>query len=326
MEYSVDWKLMAARVVSELGTLDLASSLQEDLKSKKVVIIMSSLLENSVSGMSLEELRLKVSKFLIKKELNIDKKYIREILGNLISRGFVRKDKGKFGKYYPNLKLKDNYFLESSIYSGEIAAFFDQNRIFVTGNPPWNTNCRNLEDFKQLIPAFSTRLGAIMTYFLIQSMNISNKIIAGGNSKAEKDFLVKKWVKDIFSHIAVDILESFRFTIQDPLVAGDERETSLNIDVEDLREDVTIDDLSGVIPAYTLGDKVISDLETAFYASYPILFPYLDKMQSEIPQLTKMMKLKLECAHNYKLMLGPDGKETYEVCTICNDITVVDIA
>ena len=25
MEYSVDWKLMAARVVSELGTLDLAS-------------------------------------------------------------------------------------------------------------------------------------------------------------------------------------------------------------------------------------------------------------------------------------------------------------
>ena len=76
----------------------------------------------------------------------------------------------------------------------------------------------------------------------------------------------------------------------------------------------------------SLGDKVISDSETAFYASYPILFPYLDKMQSEIPQLTKMMKLKLECAHNYKLMLGPDGKETYEVCTICNDITVVDIA
>jgi len=118
-------------------------------------------------------------------------------------------------------------------------------------------------------------------------MNISNNIIAGGNSKSEKDILVKKWVKDIFSHMAVDILESFRFSIQDLLVAEDKRETSLNIDLKDLKEEVTIEDLSDVIPAYTLGDKVISDLETAFFNSYPTLFPHLHKMQSELPQLTK---------------------------------------
>lgn len=32
------------------------------------------------------------------------------------------------------------------------------------------------------------------------------------------------------------------------------------------------------------------------------------------------MKLKSECVHNYKLMIGPDGQTTYEVCKICNDI------
>ena len=82
-------------------------------------------------------------------------------------------------------------------------------------------------------------------------------------------------------------MESFRFSIQDELVAGDKREASLDIDVEDLREDVTIEDLSGVIPLIRLITKVISDLETAFYTSYLILFPYLDKMRSEIPQLTR---------------------------------------
>lgn len=286
----LDWKTMVilnkAMQDGSQKEFDVRDYSRRRLKAK----IMSLLLSCPNSGMSEAEVCEELSKVVRRKKGGkkpIDKKYVRRYLEELIEEEAVRKDSGKFGKYYPNLKLKDNYSLESSVYSGELAAFFDQYRKFVTGEPPWNTNCRNLEDFNQLIPSFSIRLGAIMTYLLIQSMNISNNIIAGGNSKAEKDILVKKWVKDIFSDIAVDILESFRFSIQDLLVAGDKRETSLSIEVENLKENVTIEDLSGVIPAYTLGDKVISDLETAFFNSYPILFPYLDKMQSEIPQLTK---------------------------------------
>jgi hypothetical protein len=286
----LDWKTMAiqnkAMQDGSQKEFDVRDYSRRRLKAK----IMSLLLSSPNSGMSEAEVCEELSKIVRRKKDGkkpIDKKYVRRYLEELIEEKAVRKEVGKFGKYYPNLKLKDNYFLESTVYSGELAAFFDQYRKFVTGMPPWNTNCRNLEDFKQLIPAFSTRLGAIMTYLLIQSMNISNNIIAGGNSKSEKDILVKKWVKDIFSHMAVDILESFRFSIQDLLVAEDKRETSLNIDLKDLKEEVTIEDLSDVIPAYTLGDKVISDLETAFFNSYPTLFPHLHKMQSELPQLTK---------------------------------------
>src|SRR5207247_2610976 len=57
---------------------------------------------------------------------------------------------------------------------------------------------------------FSQKLGAILTYFLIQSMDPSNKIAGDTKNGEEKDLNVQRWIDDAISSLRGFLLPIFK--------------------------------------------------------------------------------------------------------------------
>ncbi|HET7284950.1 MAG TPA: hypothetical protein VFI70_09720 [Nitrososphaeraceae archaeon] len=72
---------------------------------------------------------------------------------------------------------------------------------------------RNMVTDKSLeysLVMFSSKIGAIITYLLIQSMNPDNKIMGDTKNDEEKDLNVQRWIDDAISSLRPILLPVFK--------------------------------------------------------------------------------------------------------------------
>jgi hypothetical protein len=159
---------------------------------------------------------------------------------------------------------------------------------------------------------FSNKIGAITTYLLIQSMNPSNKIM-GNDTKndEEKDLNVERWVDDAISSLRPMFLPLFKGYIGSLLTSL--YDDCVNSDGSPNYEKAGLAFLSYTYdrPRYTLKEKFISELMSAFSKSFPSITNGLEYIRSQLPRAVAQQishweyrsycsKLQKNCEHDYK--------------------------
>lgn len=230
-----------------------------------------------------------------------------------MSKGLIKRGKGKQGKYYPATKAYRGTTITEDVFSKAAAGLILANEDFPVDSPFF----RLIESGKALQYAlfmFSNKLGAIITYLLIQAMNPSNKITGDTKNDEEKDLNVQRWIDDAMSSLRPALLPLFKDAISDHLEShyGDYINDDGSIDFDKVGLDFL--SIGYDKPLYTLKEEFISELMAAFSKSYPSITNELDKIRSQVPRVVAREKSHWEymsdrskqqklCKHDYKLPL-----------------------
>ena len=127
---------------------------------------------------------------------------------------------------------------------------------------------RNIVTENHLLFMFSNKLGAIITYLIIQAMNPFNKIMGDTKNDEEKDLNVQRWIDDAMSSLRPALLPLFKDAIS---VHLESQYGNVNDDGSVTFDKAGLDFMSFGYdrPLYTLKEEFISELMAAFSKSYP---------------------------------------------------------
>jgi hypothetical protein len=222
---------------------------------------------------------------------------------------------GKEGRYYPAIKDYRGTIPTADLFGKAAAAKILLDEDFhVDGAFFRNVTSNPLEI---ALFRYSNKVGAIITYLLIQSMNPSNKVMGDTKNDEEKDLNVQRWMDDALSSLGSVLLPLFKEFIG-PFLR--------NLHDEYFNDDGSIIHSKGGLhflsyiydrPLYTLKQKFISELMSAFSRSYPTISNELEKIRSELPRVVAQQinhweymadcfKQQKLCLHDYK---PPPNKE-----------------
>lgn len=219
------------------------------------------------------------------------------------------KGPGKQGKYYPTSEYRGP-IMTADIISNLAAGMILYNEDFQVDSPFF----RNIEDEGSLdltLFDFSNKVGAIITYILIQSMNPENKIIGNATNDEEKDLNIERWINDAISSLGYVLLPLFKERIRIPLTSL--QDSLVDGNVSSICERAGLEFLADIRnrPQYILKQKWISELMGAFSNSYPNITRELEKIsKSKLEQLAARELNHFEhvkrrhiqqnkCEHNY---------------------------
>jgi predicted transcriptional regulator len=155
--------------------------------------------------------------------IGIDRKNLRPYLEELINEGFVRRDDGKFGKYYPTTKSVDRNFLSEAYGKGLRAICFRKRSLILpdirsiypgVSNRLVTTKFSANSDTEASIYEFSNRIGALICYTLIQALNVKNHLIKNKGRKIRRRGeivenymsrfeIAERWAKKVMANLFV---------------------------------------------------------------------------------------------------------------------------
>lgn len=321
---SDDWLEVINKL--EYAEENLADLPRKEFVRRKEAKIMRILRINSDTGVSHIELA---------RTVQIDRKNLSPYMKRLMKKGLVKRGKGKQGKYYPSIKRYREPIVAADLFGKAAIERILAEEEFPVDSSFFKNNSNN-GPFEYALFKFSNKIGAIITYLLIQSMDPSNKIIEEGKDDEEKDLNVKRWMDDAVSSFLPHLLPIFKELI-----------VSLFHNFKSLYEDYydsngSLDLHGGAVrslgyafkrPFYTLDHKFISELVTAFTNSYPSLASGLDKIKAQLPMDVAKQVSRWEyeayrsqqqtiCKHNYKkltnLYLPIKSKHNLIHCSKCH--------
>jgi hypothetical protein len=251
--------------------------------------------------------------------------------------GLIRSEtKGKRTTYYATQKIFDDLSLHSLVFGKEIFSKISDSHIPVItqrnlcsnrfhGNSPYyetrfNDDVyfekkfnRDDDSIERLLFEYSSRVGSIITYILLQAMNSDviktltfNEKMSGS---AAKDYLVKKWIQNVIS--PTEMLKVLRKCLRDARyeVAGNESQEL------------------GNISSYGLKDEAIGELTGAFSRVFPNVYNDLEETRLAFPKSLEQEKKLIEqsiCKHELALELK-DNEKHFE-CSKCSFKLVIAIA
>ena len=242
--------------------------------------------------------------------VKINRKNLTPYMKRLTSKGLVKREKGKQGKYYPTTKGNRGTSITADIFSKAAAGMILANEDFPVDSP-FLRNIVTDSTLEDAVFKFSNKIGAIITYFLIQSMNPSNKIMGDTKNDEEKDLNVQRWIDDAISSLRSVLLPLFKELIGTFVTSlyDDVINSDGSINYERLGLNVLSYDYDR--PRYTLKEKSISELLMALSKSYPSITNRLENIRSQLPRvvaeeishweyLSYRSKLQKNCKHEYK--------------------------
>ena len=130
---------------------------------------------------------------------------------------------------------------------------------------------------------FSNKLGAIITYLIIQAMNPFNRIMGDTKNDEQKDLNVQRWIDDAMSSLRPALLPLFKDAIS---VHLESQYGNVNDDGSITLDKAGLDFMSFGYdrPLYTLKEEFISELMADFSKSYPSISDKLEKIRSQYPE------------------------------------------
>jgi hypothetical protein len=243
--------------------------------------------------------------------------------------GLVRHEtKGKRTTYYATQKIFDDLYLHSLVFGKEVFSKISDSHIPVItqrnlygsrfhGNSPYYETRFNDDVYfekkfnsdddsiERLLFEYSSRVGSIITYILLQAMNSDviktltfNEKVSGS---AAKDYLVKKWIQNVIS--PTEMLKALRKCLRDA------------------RYDVAVNESQelGNISSYGLIDEAIGKLTEAFSRLFPNVYNDLEGTRLAFPKSLEQEKKLIEqsvCKHEFALKLK-DNEKHFE-CSKCS--------
>lgn len=245
--------------------------------------------------------------------LGINRKNLTPHMKRLISKGLVRKGPGLRGKYYPTSEYRGPIMTADIL--GKLAAGMILENEDLQINSPYfrNTQGKNLLDITLF--GFSNKVGAIITYLLIQSMNPENNITGNAANDEEKDLNVERWINDAISSLGYVLLPLFKERIRVPMTMATLQDSLVDTDGSSIKERVGLEFLAYIRdrPQYTIKQKLISDLMGAFSNSYPNITRELQKIDNstlqqlaarELDHFEHVKRRRIQqnkCKHNYEI-------------------------
>ena len=210
---------------------------------------------------------------------------------------------GKRTTYFADSKIFNELFLDSWLFGNEIFSKINSN-VSVTSDRRsnkehlfnrafenskyYNTEFTDKDGIERSLFEFSVKVGAIITYTLIQAMSrhtiykltYSNMV----SERAIKDYIIENWAKNVIS--PVKILHSLRKSIDEPgyKMIYDERRKFANTS------------------SFQLSDKTIQQLSDAFGRLYPNLYRELEDVKKNLPEKLSVMRREIEqvrCHHEF---------------------------
>ena len=159
--------------------------------------------------------------------LKIDRKNLTPYMKRLRSKGLVKRGKGKQGNYYPSTRGNRGTSITADIFSEAAAGMILADKDFPIDSP-FLRNMVTDKPFEYALVMFSNKIGSIITYFLIQSMNPDNKIMGDTKNDEEKDLNVQRWIDDAISSsrpvllpVSKELIGSFQTSRYDGCVNDD---------------------------------------------------------------------------------------------------------
>ena len=250
------------------------------------------------------------------KSIGVDRKTLRNYTKPLIEKKFIVRGNTKQGKYYASTRLHNSKDLIADLIVKAYLRNMFINSDFIVNSPYFihnENNIRNkLDDDDSVSTAlfnFSNKIGALVTYTIIESMNPDN-MIAPSNITNNKiiNYSLERWLDDAISTLIPVLQPLFKEYIYDYLNCLVNKAIK-NRSPED--PDGLIVYLKYLVTSSNILDKeCITELHSAFFDIYPNLKYPLDKIRENIPNwlqkdkedeeqfLVKKAQQK-KCNHNY---------------------------
>ena len=206
-------------------------------------------------------------------------------------------------------------------------------------NSPYFRNTKVDNSLDLTLFDFSNKVGTIITYLLIQSMNPENKVTGNATNDEEKDLNVERWIDDAISSLGYVLLPLFKERIRVPLTMATIQDSHVDSDDSSIYERAGLEFLADIRdrPQYTMKQKLISELMGSFSNSYPNIARELEKIDKstlqqlaarELDHFEHVKRRRIQqnkCKHNYEPLLNKvivakskSQNHRYEYCRMCH--------
>lgn len=290
-----------------LGPIDLKNRILEG----KVLNLIES---NAIGG---------VSKINIAKAIGMNRKNLGKHLRRLQIRTLVRQEKGRQGRFFPNIyttldsdselsaEVLARLFLIKVLKPDEGVDIIEVKSPHIQPRLPCQDPNYDLS-LERIMLDFSNVVGAFITYILIQSMNQVNSIATHIQDAKEKDLVIQKWVAGVIAELQEYLLPVFRDYIQ----------LYVPIFIDSCEKDgisKSIFKYKFQEPRYVFDDSTIADLTNAFSNVYPNLYYILEQIRKRWPKIVQKeqernwyvsmsYEIKRKCKHDFKNCRIPIGQ------------------
>ncbi len=196
----------------------------------------------------------------------IDRKNLSTYTKRLIVRGLLRRGPGKQGNYYLAFRYNTGPIITPDTYGRTVAdelltEDFDINSASIT------KEATNLAEYTLL--SFSNKLGAVLTYLLIQSICEFDKIVTNPKSNIRRDLKAKKWIGDAILSFVPLLLPTLKKLVMPCL--PDPSIPKSNI-------------LEILHRPRALRESMVSELQDLLSNSYSSIRPKLEQIKLQLPK------------------------------------------
>jgi hypothetical protein len=169
---------------------------------------------------------------------------------------------------------------------------------------------------------FSNKVGAIITYLLIQSMNPLNKFSSNTKNLVESDLNVEAWIDDVITTLRPALLPTIKEHVGPYLERLSQGVVNSDGSINYSKDIGAFAKYLYGRPSYELTDTIISELMMTFSTLYPNLSKKFERIRSVLPQLVakevehwEYMENKFElqkvCRHDYRTLTNKTLSEEY---------------
>jgi hypothetical protein len=239
----------------------------------------------------------------------------------LIARKLIRRESGRQGKYFPTEQAYRDTRLSADIFGSKFGSYILKKGILVTTNKRIEYSipsfyCIDFTIYKRyfepkfteedklehMLFEFSNKIGAFITFTLIQAMSRNNKHLIFSKENNTTDELIQEWIKNVILYVVPDLAWEFKTTVYKSLDKYPKNYKS-NIKFMSKRSRLL----------FSKNDTHL--LSGSFTRIYPLLSYELENILNELPKVTNSFKTQLEyieqkskeqqtCKHEY-------GQPTY---------------
>jgi predicted transcriptional regulator len=277
-----------------------------------------------------------ISQGQLSKEADLDPKNLRRYITELIKEGLVKKSKGLQGKYFPTEDVFNDQLLNAYLFANNFRKNILGKELVITTDRkveytiPLPSLCRDFTIYRRYFEPnfdegsepehglfeFSNKIGAFVTYFLIQIMDANRTKLASNRST---DYILKEmlrkavltiipYVMSVFKDSVYKSVGKYPFNHEDKIRHLEKR------------------------PRYIFEEDIIEELRRSFVHIYPLMSHELEKIDEKLSNelaafkehlkyMRKKWKEQEVCKHEYNVpvmtIYGYCGKQ----CNKCHHIT-----
>ncbi|HEY7081094.1 MAG TPA: winged helix-turn-helix transcriptional regulator [Nitrososphaeraceae archaeon] len=265
------------------------STFREENMRKREAEILKILIEYSNSGIHHIELA---------KKIGIDRKNLAPYMTKLIAKGLIRRESGRQGKYFPtDLAYRDTR-LTADVFGRKFRSSILKNDEIITTNKRTEFDdyyCIDFTIYKKYFEPkfteedriehtlfeFSNKIGAFITFTLIQAMSLDNKHLIFSNENIARDELIQEWIKIAMMDVIPALAWEFRIKVYKSL---DKFPKDHNSKLKFLSKR----------PRLLFSKEDSRVLSGAFTRIYTLLSYELENILKELPNATDSFKAQLE--------------------------------